>query len=388
MLKVLLTKPELIFLKKSVSNSQAARNLIFSCLTSYPSTKFYSIDAKNQVESLIKESPKSAQNSGRISRTVQLKLSGSNENATVPVNAIWLRENCKCATCYTAFSHQRNVLFHHLPPASIVVKSLHYNETSDKLTVIWSDGHESPYCIKWLRRHLRPKFDSATHVRKVMWNAKDLKIDSVKHTYESFMRNESSLADTLVDLLKWGVALVTNCPNDPDVTQKAVERLSFIQQTLYGTMYTFTNDKQKDDTAYTNIAIGAHTDCSYLTYVPGIQVFHCLYHDGDGGETLLVDGFNAAKILRNKNPQAFQLLLDTPVYHSHKETRSKNRVHLRHLTPILGIEPRFEKLQFIRYNPYDREALTTVSTNIQNDFYDALAELSRIIEDPANEVNN
>lgn len=38
-----------------------------------------------------------------------------------------------------------------------------------------------------------------------------------------------------------------------------------------------------------------------------------LNHDGTGGETLLVDGFNAANNLKEKYPEAFQTLCETPI---------------------------------------------------------------------------
>lgn len=65
-------------------------------------------------------------------------------------------------------------------------------------------------------------------------------------------------------------------------TQKVSERVCFIQETFFGRMWTFTADLARGDTAYTNMALGAHTDSTYLSCPPGIQVFHCLEHDGTG----------------------------------------------------------------------------------------------------------
>lgn len=63
----------------------------------------------------------------------------------------------------------------------------------------------------------------------------------------------------------------------------------------------------KGDLAYSNQALPAHTDTAYFTDPAGLQIFHCL-KDGEGGETLLVDSFYAAKALQAKDPKAYDTL--------------------------------------------------------------------------------
>jgi trimethyllysine dioxygenase len=46
--------------------------------------------------------------------------------------------------------------------------------------------------------------------------------------------------------------------------------------------------------AYTSLALGAHTDNTYFNEPAGLQMFHLLSHtEGEGGESLLVDGYRA-----------------------------------------------------------------------------------------------
>ena len=54
-----------------------------------------------------------------------------------------------------------------------------------------------------------------------------------------------------------------------------------------------------------------------------LQVFHCLRHDGSGGDTLLVDGFHAAETVRHEDPHAFTDLAQFRVEHEYKGTFSK-----------------------------------------------------------------
>ena len=39
-----------------------------------------------------------------------------------------------------------------------------------------------------------------------------------------------------------------------------------------------------------------------------IQVFHVVEHTGEGGQTLLVDGFHAGENIRTEHPDSFDLL--------------------------------------------------------------------------------
>jgi trimethyllysine dioxygenase len=68
------------------------------------------------------------------------------------------------------------------------------------------------------------------------------------------------------------------------------------------------------DTAYTSLPLGPHTDTTYFTDPAGLQMFHLLSHTaGEGGKSLLVDGFKAYEDLRTRHPEAASLLAKYPV---------------------------------------------------------------------------
>lgn len=68
------------------------------------------------------------------------------------------------------------------------------------------------------------------------------------------------------------------------------------------------------DTAYTNLALPAHTDTTYFTDPAGLQMFHLLSHtDGEGGASLLVDGYKAARTLLKEYKSAYDILTKTPI---------------------------------------------------------------------------
>jgi trimethyllysine dioxygenase len=68
------------------------------------------------------------------------------------------------------------------------------------------------------------------------------------------------------------------------------------------------------DTAYTSLALGPHTDTTYFTDPAGLQMFHLLSHtDGEGGKSLLIDGFNAARKMKKISRSGYDYLAKTPV---------------------------------------------------------------------------
>ena len=49
------------------------------------------------------------------------------------------------------------------------------------------------------------------------------------------------------------------------------------------------------------MALSAHTDNPYRDPPPGLQLLHCLKNTAIGGDSILIDGFMAAKILAEEN---------------------------------------------------------------------------------------
>ena len=186
-------------------------------------------------------------------------------------------------------------------------------------------------------------------------------------------------------MLKYGFALVDGVPADEANTEIACRRVCHVEPTLYGEMYSFTSDQTMDDTAYTNLAIGAHTDSTYFSLPMGIQVLHCTYHDGDGGMSLLLDGFHVAEQLRGQSPELFDILTRVVVPHEYKATLNSQH-HITSLDSILKIHPITKELIWFRYNHYDRAPINSIPPEELPKFYAAINELSKMVENPKQEM--
>lgn len=118
---------------------------------------------------------------------------------------------------------------------------------------------------------------------------------------------------------KYGFCFVSDAPKTPEATEELLEAIGPIRNTHYGGFYDFVPDLAKADTAYTNLALAAHTDTTYFTEPAGLQAFHMLSHTPPpdktseeisslGGLTLLVDGFYAAHRMRKEFRAEYDVL--------------------------------------------------------------------------------
>jgi alpha-ketoglutarate-dependent taurine dioxygenase len=167
--------------------------------------------------------------------------------------------------------------------------------------------------------------------------------------------------------MKWGFILVENTPyDDPDKTRQLLERIAFIRHTHYGGFYDFVPDLAMADTAYTNVALPAHTDTTYFTDPAGLQSFHLLSHQptpgagsgetASGGKSLLVDGFFAAHILAKRHPEYYHILSKVPI-RWHASGNPGITITPEILFPVLEHRPnrtRPRGLFRIRWNNADR----------------------------------
>ncbi|KAF3841344.1 hypothetical protein F7725_007206 [Dissostichus mawsoni] len=151
-------------------------------------------------------------------------------------------------------------------------------------------------------------------------------------------------------------------------------------------MWCFTSDFSRGDSAYSQLGLDRHTDTSYFQEPCGIQVFHCLKHEGTGGRTLLVDGFYAAEKVRQQSPENFELLAKVPIRHEYIEKSENHRNHMTGIGPVLNVYPWNDEMYLIRYNNYDRSVINIVPHDLVRRWYVAHRELTNELRRPENEL--
>lgn len=199
--------------------------------------------------------------------------------------------------------------------------------------------------------------------------------------------DDQGLFKWLSNIDTFGFSFVNGVPPTPEATEKLVERIGFIRQTQYGRFWDFTSDLAKGDTAYTTLALGAHTDTTYYTDPCGLQLFHLLSHtDGSGGASLLVDGFYVASILKELHPDAYALLSKVKVpAHAAGEPTSLYRPSPVSGYPVLRHDELTGELMQVRWNNDDRSVMNHMEPALVEEWYNAIRAWHRCLASPDSE---
>jgi gamma-butyrobetaine dioxygenase len=125
------------------------------------------------------------------------------------------------------------------------------------------------------------------------------------------------------------------------------------------------------------MALSVHSDNPYRDPVPGIQLLHCLENDAQGGDTILVDDFNAAARLRKESPDAFAILTRNWVTFRYNSANTE----LITRAPMISVDDRGQVIG-IRFNNRSLAPLDLPADQIPG-FYKAYRQFADILFDPA-----
>ncbi|RHZ45572.1 hypothetical protein Glove_669g14 [Diversispora epigaea] len=310
------------------------------------------------------------------------------DNQTSKFHNLWLRDHCKCSKCYHQITKQRLLDTFSIPED---IKPLSISPGSSGVEIIWSgnDEHKSFFNWNWLRRHsYDPKFINSQQIlnnKKTLWNAAKIKDNLPIVQYHKVMQNKEDLAIWLKNIDEFGFCFIDNVPPKVKETEELAKRICFIRESHYGKFWDFTANMEHGDTAYSTLALKAHTDNTYFTDPSGLQMFHLIEFEGEGGESLLADGFWMANQLKTKYPKAYQTLSTIPIP-SHSAGDSNVLIQPTPFAyPIFNHDSLTNTLYQIRYNNDDRSTMSHLSPNQIPEFYDALRKWNELLSNKENE---
>ncbi|KAM4696489.1 trimethyllysine dioxygenase, mitochondrial [Rhinophrynus dorsalis] len=297
---------------------------------------------------------------------------------------VWLRDHCRSASCYNAKTNQRS-----LDTASVDlnIKPVQVRVDETTLYITWPDSHMTRYGLDWLLENSYEGQKQQLVQPRILWNKQIYKEADVPCvSFSDFLETNEGLREFLKNFLLYGIAFVGDVPATREDTERVAERISHIRETIYGKMWDLTSDFSRGDTAYTKLALDRHTDTTYFQEPCGMQLFHCLRHEGTGGRTLLVDGFYAADQVRQHHPEDFELLSNVPLKHEYIENVGGSHNHMVGIGPVLNVYPWNKELYMIRYNNYDRAVINTVPHDTVRRWYSAHRTLTKELRRPENEL--
>ncbi|KAJ5477138.1 Trimethyllysine dioxygenase, partial [Penicillium diatomitis] len=325
------------------------------------------------------------------------RLAQSYGNTVVKTNRpeegpFWQLENCQCPKCVHPDTKQRIVDTFSISP-KVRPKSVR-SVDAENVRVKWNDGHESTYSWNWLAAHrgnTKPAAKSAA--ADAIRLPRPFEVYEQRDgnpypevAYDAVMSEDKAVLEWLENIWKWGFSFVQGVPVDPQSTKALIERIAFIRHTHYGGFWDFTADLTYKDTAYTNEWLGAHTDNTYFSDPARLQLFHLLSHtDGKGGESLLVDGFAAAKKLAKTSPQSYKIL-STSRHPWHASGNEDVCIQPSSTAPVFSVHDDTKAVYQIRWNNYDRAPKANWHINEQKEWYEAARVYNNILTDSSNEI--
>jgi len=120
--------------------------------------------------------------------------------------------------------------------------------------------------------------------------------------------------DLMEALRKYGIAIIEESPAEPDISVFVGDTLvGAVETTAFGYKFIIKKVADAHNLAFHNIGLQQHTDFTYLKKVPDVALFHCIQNADVGGDSLWVDSFAIAEKLREIDPQAFEMLVNTNV---------------------------------------------------------------------------
>ncbi|CAG0886040.1 unnamed protein product [Darwinula stevensoni] len=312
---------------------------------------------------------------------------GSGDRLTLPW--IWLRDHCRSPASYNHRTFQRKqdllAIPLHIEPTNARVED-------DKLLVQWEDGHESQSTMEWLAKNSPGKgrtLRAAVYEKRVPWS-QGQQLQELPWARVPFSRlihpqtQMESAKEMLESLWVYGVAAAMDVPPTLEETRKAIEAVVPIMNTTFGDIYAFEANLERADTAYTNEFIGPHHDNTYWTQASGLEIFHGQFHNGSGGETMLVDGLAVANHMRDMHPEAYHILSSIPLPAEFREEEGgQKKNHFTNLDLTFKHDPVTGHLMQFRYNPYDRAEMSTLPVEKVYEVYSAYQTLGRTILEPS-----
>ncbi len=310
------------------------------------------------------------------------RKNGSN----VRYHSAWLRDNALDPKTRDVNNRQRLITLSDIP-IHISIKSAKLDKAGTNIFLTFLPEKKNiSFSANWLEAYA---YDTEKHNEKG-WIASDLKIwgnDMSKHIpnvdYKSAKSDNTLLLQWLKSLYRYGFAKMTGGKIESGAIIQIADLFGYVRETNYGKWFEVRSEINAINLAYTNLGLQAHTDNPYRDPVPTIQILYCLENSASGGDSTVVDGFNAAMRLKDENPDYFSLLCK---YCARFEYNGDKGVHLQSRRPMIELSPDGELIA-IRFNNRSAAPITDVPYEDMEDYYKAYRAFSDIINDSTMAVN-
>ena len=275
---------------------------------------------------------------------------------------IWLRDHAKDELNWDSRSSQRKTITSALDP-NLYIKKASIVDNGKFIDILWSDLERSiKYSSEFLLNNsLNKNFKSK---KLKLWKNNNIN----KQTFINFkdIFSEEGFKLFLKNLYEYGFCVIEDCQTEMKSVEKIANKIGYVRQSIFGGLWSFESDQDMADSAYTQEELRPHTDSTYSNDAPGLQLLLCCDYDAKGGDSIMVDGFKIAEIIKKENKDLFDILSSIEVPGSY----IGDGVSLESKRPVFRLDSNKEILQ-VSFNNYDR-APFRLENGLMIKFYEAI----------------
>jgi gamma-butyrobetaine dioxygenase len=238
------------------------------------------------------------------------------------------------------------------------------------------ENHLSVFTQQWLRSNcyeLNNCFEDRSEIHKMLWKKNSFENGLPLIDYDSMTKDDTKLK-ALCSLRGIGFFVLTGVPTVEGQVLKVISEMGYTRETNYGALFEVRTEVKPNNLAYTNLGLGSHTDNPYRDPVPTVQLLHCLESSTKGGDSILVDGFKAASILREESSENFSILTNNWINFRF----SDDNTDLRSRVPMIELNDKNEIIK-VRYNNRSIDTINLPKDKMRA-FYKAYRHWSEVIE--------
>ena len=275
---------------------------------------------------------------------------------------IWLRDHARDEENWDKRSNQRKTFTATLD-FNLKIKSAEILDNGKSIKIIWPDL-EKPvtYSYEFLFNNSLNNKSKINSLK--LWKENDLD-DQIYIDFETVQSNEG-YKKFLKNLYQYGFSVVQNCKTEMSSVENIVNKIGYVRNSIFGSLWSFESNEDKADSAYTQEELRPHTDATYSNDAPGLQLLLCCEYKAKGGDSIMVDGFKIAEMIKKDNKELFDILSTINV----KGSYIGDGVFLEAERPIFNLNSKKELFQ-VSFNNYDR-APFRFEKDLTIKFYEAI----------------
>ena len=290
--------------------------------------------------------------------------------------SFWLRDHCQMPQSRDPNNGQRLLNVGDIP-GDLRIGQVELR-ADDQLAITFApEGHVSVFNQAWLRANcycLNAQFDDRGEASKSLWSGASFAAGLPAADYADYCADSRVKRDCLQAVKDLGFTLLRGVPCNDGRILEVIRSFGFCRETNYGQLFDVRSVVDPNNLAFSNLGLGCHADNPYRDPVPSVQLLHCLVSSTEGGDSVLVDGFKAAAILREESPEDFALL--SRQYLNYRFADASTELHSR--VPMIELDDRGQVIK-VRYNNRSIDTIR-LAPALMPAFYSAYRHYAEILE--------